>query len=55
MIFIILLRSYQCQCDADWEGKNCTEEIVDCRRQQDKDEYVCQHGTCEHAEHLPLV
>ena len=47
MIFIILLRSYQCQCDADWEGKNCTEEIVDCRRQQDKDEYACQHGTCE--------
>ena len=26
-------KSYTCECYADWEGKNCTEEITDCRRQ----------------------
>ena len=38
-------KSYRCECDQNWEGKDCKKEILDCRRMDDTT-FSCDHGKC---------
>ncbi|CAG5096940.1 Oidioi.mRNA.OKI2018_I69.XSR.g14856.t1.cds [Oikopleura dioica] len=41
---------YTCNCQLNWEGKNCEKEVKDCRREvlEPSDEaYQCVHGECD--------
>ena len=44
-------KAFECNCDQNWEGTNCTTEILDCRRVGD-DQYSCneRNGVCQEGE-----
>jgi hypothetical protein len=42
-------QQYTCECHTNWEGRDCDQEIIDCRRkmtQESDNQFHCVHGKC---------